>query len=481
MKKILSLLSIVTFCSLMLVSCNKEYTITVQSNNDAWGTVTGGGTYANGSTATLTAVPASGYYFNTWNDGNTDNPRVITVSGNATYIATFSDNPGGGGTGDPQSLTGTIDANRTLPDLGLPIDYIVESWVSLEGNACLTIEPGVTIAFATVGGEILVGENAGLKMVGTPDKHIVLRGPSTSTGVGSWTGVTYTSVRTDNQMAYVDFINGGHEDAVVNINGGKVAMDNCTIDGSAANGVLAGGSRDCFYSFSNNTIRRCQQYPIQLGEMMLVNQIGTGNVFESNTNNYVNVNYLYVEEDQEVTFSNISIPYYLSDGLFVPNNAKFIVNAGATILMAMNSTMYIAEQGYFQINGTADNPVIIRGLEDEPAYWLGISFRSDRSNHGGNYIRNARIEGCGGSSDLPALNLEYDFDINLENVAFGSTTWGIGLTVPSEWKDDTETYDLQWDELNMSATGLTFQCDLGEVFDYGTQTVYDASNLPTSH
>ena len=79
MKKILSLLSIVTFCSLMLVSCNKEYTITVQSNNDAWGTVTGGGTYANGATATLTAVPASGYYFNTWNDGNTALLRLAAM------------------------------------------------------------------------------------------------------------------------------------------------------------------------------------------------------------------------------------------------------------------------------------------------------------------------------------------------------------------------------------------------------------------
>lgn len=482
MKKIFSLLSVVAFCSLLLVSCNKEYTITVQSNNDAWGTVTGGGTYANGATATIAAIPAEGYYFNTWNDGNTDNPRTITVNGNATYIATFSDTPGGGGggTGDAETLTGTISANRTLPDRGLPIDYIVDGWLSLEDNACLTIEPGVTIAFTSVDGSILVDENAGLKMLGTADKHIVLRGPSTATGVGSWSGVTYRSARTDNQMAYVDFINGGHESAVVYIDGGKVAINNCTIDGSATNGLEASYSEDCFYSFSNNTIRRCQQSPVVLNEIALVNQIGTGNVFESNTNNYVKLGDFYIDEDDEVTFAPISVPYYLSGGLYVPNGSKFIVNAGVTLLMPQNNEIYVAEEAYMQINGTADNPAVIRGLEDEAAYWKGISFRSDRTNQGGNYIRNARIEGCGAESDLPALLLEYEYVITLENVFFGSSTWGIGLYVPTEWDDDLEQDVLQWDQVNVAATGLTFDCDLGEVYDYGTETVYDASNLPTS-
>ena len=66
-----------------------QYTITVLSNNDTWGTVSGGGTYNEGATATLTATPANGYHFVSWNDGNTDNPRTITVTASTTYIATF--------------------------------------------------------------------------------------------------------------------------------------------------------------------------------------------------------------------------------------------------------------------------------------------------------------------------------------------------------------------------------------------------------
>ena len=70
-----------------------QYTITAVSNNNAWGTVTGGGTYNAGATATLTATAVSGYHFVQWQDGNTANPRTVTVSGNATYVATFEADP----------------------------------------------------------------------------------------------------------------------------------------------------------------------------------------------------------------------------------------------------------------------------------------------------------------------------------------------------------------------------------------------------
>lgn len=68
------------------------FTITGESNNTVYGTVTGGGSYANGSTVTLTAVANNGYHFVQWSDGVTDNPRTITVSANATYYAQFAVN-----------------------------------------------------------------------------------------------------------------------------------------------------------------------------------------------------------------------------------------------------------------------------------------------------------------------------------------------------------------------------------------------------
>lgn len=57
------------------------------------GTASGGGTYNYGETATLKATPSAGYYFVKWSDGNTNASRTVTVTGNATYTATFEQDP----------------------------------------------------------------------------------------------------------------------------------------------------------------------------------------------------------------------------------------------------------------------------------------------------------------------------------------------------------------------------------------------------
>ena len=53
------------------------------------GEVKGGGTFHVGKHTTLTATPAEHYTFARWQDGNTDNPRTITVGGETTYTAYF--------------------------------------------------------------------------------------------------------------------------------------------------------------------------------------------------------------------------------------------------------------------------------------------------------------------------------------------------------------------------------------------------------
>ena len=90
MKKVLSVLCMALLAGGMIfTSCTKTYTITTATNVDAWGTVTGGGTYAEGAEVTLKAVPAVGYVFVEWTDGVKDNPRTITVTGDALYTAHF--------------------------------------------------------------------------------------------------------------------------------------------------------------------------------------------------------------------------------------------------------------------------------------------------------------------------------------------------------------------------------------------------------
>jgi len=64
-----------------------QFEITVSAVN---GTVTGGGTYDYGKQVVLTVTPNTNMQFASWQDGNTTNPRIITVTANATYVATCS-------------------------------------------------------------------------------------------------------------------------------------------------------------------------------------------------------------------------------------------------------------------------------------------------------------------------------------------------------------------------------------------------------
>lgn len=70
-------------------STSRQYTISVTSANSAQGTVSGGGTYSEGSRVNISATPASGYVFDKWSDGNTSSVRTINVSKNESFVAQF--------------------------------------------------------------------------------------------------------------------------------------------------------------------------------------------------------------------------------------------------------------------------------------------------------------------------------------------------------------------------------------------------------
>ncbi len=69
----------------------QQYNIFVMSNNNTYGTTIGTGVYEENEVVTISASAYSGYEFVSWSDGNTGNPRQITVTGNATYVANFAE------------------------------------------------------------------------------------------------------------------------------------------------------------------------------------------------------------------------------------------------------------------------------------------------------------------------------------------------------------------------------------------------------
>ena len=85
----------------------QNYTISVSANPTNGGTVSGGGTYQQGQSCTVTATPANGYTFLRWtengNQVSTNASYSFTVTGNRTLVAQFQ----------AQSYTITATANPT--------------------------------------------------------------------------------------------------------------------------------------------------------------------------------------------------------------------------------------------------------------------------------------------------------------------------------------------------------------------------------
>lgn len=63
--------------------------VTLGVNNPARGSVSGAGSYAPGTVVTLTATPSEGYGFVCWSDGDTLNPRLVSLTTDLNLTAIF--------------------------------------------------------------------------------------------------------------------------------------------------------------------------------------------------------------------------------------------------------------------------------------------------------------------------------------------------------------------------------------------------------
>lgn len=71
----------------------ETYTLTVRPENPLQGSTYGGGTYPANTVINIGATASPGFHFAGWQDGDMNNPRTITVTQNAEYIASFSETP----------------------------------------------------------------------------------------------------------------------------------------------------------------------------------------------------------------------------------------------------------------------------------------------------------------------------------------------------------------------------------------------------
>ncbi|WP_443613700.1 cell wall-binding repeat-containing protein [Acididesulfobacillus acetoxydans] len=110
------------------------YTVSVSANPQAGGMVSGGGTYAEGASVTVTATPNSGYTFINWTEGGIQASTSATYTfpmgtADRTLVAGFAASPpppsgGGGGGYAPSPISATVTGSVIDSTTGAKISNI---------------------------------------------------------------------------------------------------------------------------------------------------------------------------------------------------------------------------------------------------------------------------------------------------------------------------------------------------------------------
>ncbi len=408
--------------------------------------------------AKATVNPASGIEKNF----STPVSYVVTAENStiATYIVTVVKEA-------PVTETimgGEMSSNRILPDLGLDVDYIIDGMLYLGGNALLTIEPGVKILFTNKDSGIDVGENAGLKMVGTAEKPIIFSGPINNPNKGSWKYIRYHSKRGDNLIEHVQFLRGGagvKGYGMLHIDG-TVSLKNSILDSSSSEGlVLEFGAS--LISFSNNIIRNCTLNPLWITKLQQAESLDVNNTFTGNGKNYV-----YISEGEviskDMTLKAVSIPYFFESSIYVPK--ALTIEPGVTLLFNNGEGFEIQDSGKLLAEGTSEKHIVFRGLSDEAGYWDGIIMGSTLS---GNTLIYCDISG-GGKSDTWSENhniyLRSDSKTIIRNTTI-SKSYFYGIVFENQFNANCR----------LSHSQVTFSgCRMGNVYDEESGSV--SSTLP---
>lgn len=141
-----------------------SYLVVVNSNDLNRGSVSGNGTFYIGEKDTLYAEAYEHYYFSHWSDGNTNNPRVVTVLGDATYTAVFEGEIVDVATSVNNTLMGSVSGGGEYHygDIVTLVANPKEGYHFMQWSDGSTANPYMFTAYESMSIEAQFGSNEGI-------------------------------------------------------------------------------------------------------------------------------------------------------------------------------------------------------------------------------------------------------------------------------------------------------------------------------
>ncbi len=323
-----------------------------------------------------TVLPASGVpnnftqpatYTVTAEDGTT---RMYTVTVTVTPPAT-------------QVVDCANGANipTTWEDRGDGVDYLVKCNLTIASGTVLTIKPGVRIQFEGAASGFTVVNGAGLKMVGTAEKPIILEGSTSARG--SWKGVEIDSKLPDNQWEYVTLrhAGGGTYKAGLLINSyayflhdTQLSIKNCTFSNNAGYGIWDYDNRFTyarvvFSAFENNVFSGNELSAMRI-TFDALGKLDTRSKYSDNGQTFIEITASGGGRNN-TTVRKIDAGYRIMENISLYQ--KMTVEPGVAIEFFTDAGLTLERGGTLIARGTSSSPIRFTGYKAGTGIWLGFS------------------------------------------------------------------------------------------------------------
>lgn len=347
------------------------------------------------------------------------------------YVATVTVSDGNGGS-DQAEITVTAESNIVTISEDITEDdtwnadnsYLVTAFVDVRSGAKLTIEPGVTVEFASDAGLNIRADNSVLVAAGTQQEPITLTGEQEANGY--WRGIRINSNSVENEIshttiAYAGSVSAGtyFEAAALTIDQAKVQLADVAITNSGEYGIQTRREGSEFpmqnMTFTENDSDHAYIHISQIG------YVDAGSTFDGG----------YVTAFGGGTTEDMNVAALDGAKYKIENNVDFehqiVITEGAEFEFVPDAGIVVRNGAVIEAVGTASNKIVFTGTSKTAGAWRGIFIGSASVD---NIMEHVDIS-YGGSTAMATYfgktNMVIDnARITLRNISFtGSAGYGI--------------------------------------------------------
>jgi hypothetical protein len=334
----------------------------------------------------------------------------------------------------PDFVPPTCDSEQPLGDVSSDLTleagncYLVETQVDIDG-ATLTIEPGVTLKFAT-GVGVHVADDAALVAKGTAAEPITFTG--TLEEPGHWGSVEIQSNDPANLFEHVQLAYGGRgaiccdsgrEAAMVLVSGvGRLSITNSVFAYSGANGLeIEAGTT--LPAFADNLFVGNVGAPVRTPPSLVPsldagsNYAGTANA--PNQDAFIELRGSLVQTD--ALWPRTNLPIRARSGLSL-EAATLTLPAGGQLMFDVERGLVVDGESMLIAEGEPELPIVLKGTADDTGMWRGVMVEADSR---GSRLNNVEIANagdaafcCNSTRRAAALLIDPGANLSIENSSF---------------------------------------------------------------